>query len=301
MVDRLARLCLLFTLVPVVAFIMCIRGQYVNVQKKTYRLTVLCVRTALFLPLYALLMFASVLFPNAHVLLIVVITIVEGYSFYCFFVMITTNLGGPAATIDLMNQSQRKLFCSPCCPSDMAVFYQRTTWAIFHLFVTRSILGALAAVCFYSKNPSGKAAFSIINTVSAVVLFYGVASLVNLCKCATLSTCIRRPSDQFWLLLYSDENVFEHCTNLFGIVKLVLLKISVGAIVLQGLIQSFLYSSGTSPFEDGDEHNAEEKTLRAYCKYRTICMRHKSVYVCVIYWACDLCMFKMCALFSGRW
>ena len=69
----------------------------------------------------------------------------------------------------------------------------------------------------------------------------------------------------FYTLTNTDENVFEHCTNLFGVVKLILLKVSVGAIVIQGLAESFLYSSGTSPFKDDDAYNAEDKTLRAYC------------------------------------
>ena len=68
-------------------------------------------------------------------------------------------------------------------------------------------------------------------------------------------------------LFILDENVFEQCTNLFGVVKLILLKISVGAIVVQGLIESFLYTSGTSPFKDDDTYDSEEKTLRAYCQF----------------------------------
>lgn len=188
MMDDLSKLCLAFTLVPIVAFALCVYAQYINIQKKTYRLTVLCIRTALFLPLYALLMLLSAIYPQVYVILIVLITIIEGYSFYCFFALITTNLGGPAATVDLMYQSQRKLFCSCCCPSDSAIFYQKTTWAIFHLFITRSILSALSAVCFYAQNPSGKAAYTILNTISACILFNGVISLVNLCKmCGALS------------------------------------------------------------------------------------------------------------------
>jgi hypothetical protein len=42
---------------------------------------------------------------------------------------------------------------------------------------------------------------------------------------------------------------------------------SVGLIVIQGLVETFLYSSGTSPFEDDDRYNAEDKTLRAYCTF----------------------------------
>jgi hypothetical protein len=50
-------------------------------------------------------------------------------------------------------------------------------------------------------------------------------------------------------------------------VKLILLKMSVGLIVIQGLVETFLYSSGTSPFEDDGRYNAEDKTLRAYCTF----------------------------------
>ncbi len=46
-------------------------------------------------------------------------------------------------------------------------------------------------------------------------------------------------------------------------VKLALLKISVGAIVLQGLIQNLLYSDGST---NDDAYTAEEKSMRAYCE-----------------------------------
>ena len=182
MFDDIAKICLFLMLVPVLTYIAIIRGQFVGLQKKTYRLTVLCVRTAMFLPLYAFLMYISLLVPRAYVALTVIITIVEGYSFYCFLTLITINLGGPAATVDLMYHSGRKLFCSCCCPADSALFYQKTSWAIFHLFITRSILSIISAVVFYAGSGSGKMAFMFINCISAVILFYGVACLVNLCE-----------------------------------------------------------------------------------------------------------------------
>ena len=182
MLDDLAKACLALMLVPVVAYLALIRTQYLNLQKKTYRLTVLCVRTAMFLPLYAFFVYISVLVPSSYVLNTVVITVVEGYSFYCFLAMITTNLGGPAAVVDLMYQSQKKLFCSCCCPADSAIFYQKTTWAIFHLFITRSILSVISTIVFYTSGEEGKVVFMSINCLSAVILFYGVICLVNLCK-----------------------------------------------------------------------------------------------------------------------
>jgi len=56
---------------------------------------------------------------------------------------------------------------------------------------------------------------------------------------------------------------------LFGLTKLLLLKCSVGLIVLEGLIANFLISSGRSPYssDDGDDrYDTEEKTQRGYCK-----------------------------------
>jgi len=267
MFDDLAKGCLALMLVPLLAYVAVIRAQYLGLSKKTYRLTVLCVRTAVFLPLYAFLMYISALVPRAYVLLTVIITVVEGYSFYCFLSLITTNLGGPAAAVDLMYQAQRQLFCSCCCPADSAAFYQKTTWAIFHLFITRSVLSVISAIVFYASGEKGKVVFMAINVISAIILFYAVICLVNFCK----FRCLDSFSEQCMPLTcfphhFTDEIIFEHCTNLFGVVKLLLLKVSVGAIVVQGLIESFVFSSGASPYGDDDEFSAEDKTLRAYCK-----------------------------------
>jgi hypothetical protein len=63
--------------------------------------------------------------------------------------------------------------------------------------------------------------------------------------------------------------LFEHAKNLFGLVKLLLLKCSVGLIVLEGLIANFLVSSGKSPYssDDGDDtYDTEAKTQRGYCE-----------------------------------
>lgn len=70
--------------------------------------------------------------------------------------------------------------------------------------------------------------------------------------------------------MFSDEMLFEHAKNLFGLTKLFLLKCSVGLIVLEGLIANFLVNSGKSPYssDDGDDmYDMEEKTQRGYCKH----------------------------------
>ena len=61
-----------------------------------------------------------------------------------------------------------------------------------------------------------------------------------------------------------------HTKNLFGIMKLFLLKFSVGIIVLEGIICTFLISTGKTPYsdDDGDDsYNSDEKTQRGYCEF----------------------------------
>jgi hypothetical protein len=65
-------------------------------------------------------------------------------------------------------------------------------------------------------------------------------------------------ADVCFALAKPDENVYEHCVNLFGVMKLALLKVTVGAIVVQGLIENLLYANGTI--------HGENSGLRAYCK-----------------------------------
>ena len=67
-------------------------------------------------------------------------------------------------------------------------------------------------------------------------------------------------------MLFSDENVFNPNRNIFGILKLFLLKVSVGLIVVEGIICDLLTSFGGSPFSDDDHYSSEEKTVRGYCK-----------------------------------
>ena len=217
-------------------------------------------RTALFLPLYAILMYLSLVGPAAYVALTILITAVEGYSFYCFFAMIVTNMGGPVALVNYMKNTGKGLVCCQgCCPSDPATFYKKATWALFHFFFTRVFIVILSAICYYSGKKAGKALYAIFSVLSAVVLFYGLSCLVLLCKWFIFLTF------SHWLL-YLDENVYANCKNLYGIVKLLLLKFSVGMIVLEGLIEQFIVLAGVSPYDDDGPYDTAENTQREYCK-----------------------------------
>jgi hypothetical protein len=262
--DNLTETGLALFLVILGVFLIGFVIQFVRQDPGATRLVVLGVRTSLFLPLYALFIFISLCAPNALAALNIPITIVEGYSFYCFYTMIVTNLGGPAKAVQAFKASGKELACcNSCCPSDHVVFYRRTTWALFHFLFTRSVLVILAAIAYYSGTKAGKALYAIFSLASTVILAYALIHIILFCKFLILVV--------FFIILLNapislDENVYESCRNLFGILKAFLLKFSVGLIVLEGLIVQFMTVTGDEPYNDDSTWSAEEQTIRGYCK-----------------------------------
>mmetsp|Transcript_18815 Transcript_18815/g.31501 ORF Transcript_18815/g.31501 Transcript_18815/m.31501 type:complete len:353 (-) Transcript_18815:377-1435(-) len=245
--DRMDGITFGFMLVPMLAYAAVIFLQSNYVQNATFRLTVLSTRAALFLPGYAFLMWLTVLDPNALSGLTVLVNAVEGYSFYSFFGLLVHNLGGPAKTIELMKASGKKYaLCSCCFPpsSDKEKFYNRVWWVMFHMMVTRVIFSIFACIGYYSGTGGGKVISLIFQILNAVIVFMMVIHIVN-----------------FYEMLYT------HTVNLFGLIKVLLLKMSVGLIVLEGLITNFLIRTGKTPYsdDDGDDHyDGDEKTVRGY-------------------------------------
>jgi hypothetical protein len=181
--DNLTETGLALFLVILGVFLIGFVIQFMRQDPGATRLVVLGVRTSLFLPLYALFIFISLCAPNALAALNIPITIVEGYSFYCFYTMIVTNLGGPAKAVQTFKASGKELVCcNSCCPSDHVVFYRRTTWALFHFLFTRSVLVILAAIAYYSGTKAGKALYAIFSLASTVILAYALIHIILFCK-----------------------------------------------------------------------------------------------------------------------
>lgn len=178
----------IFWLVISAVFIAVFFIQYFRQETGAERLVTLNVRTALFLPLYALFMFIGVVEPNALAAVNIPITFIEGYSFYCFYTMIVTNLGGPQKAVHAFKSSGKELICCKgCFPSDHLLFYKRTIWALFHFLWTRTLFMILSAISFYSKTKAGKALYAIFSLVSTVILVYALLHIILFCKYSFLS------------------------------------------------------------------------------------------------------------------
>lgn len=243
MVDGTLVIGIVFFFIIWAAYFIVFFMQYCRMVAGTERLVVLATRTALFLPLYALFMLISLAKPEALAALEIPISIVEAYSFYAFFSLIVTNMGGPEKSVESFKSSGKELICcNDWMPKDHLIYYKRTVWALFHFMITRNIVVIASAIAFYGMKSGGKAVSSILSLVAAVILFYCLIHII---------------------LFY--ENVFNPNRNLFGILKLFLLKVSVGLIVLEGIICDLLTSFGGSPFSDDDRYSSEDKTVRGYC------------------------------------
>ena len=61
------------------------------------------------------------------------------------------------------------------------------------------------------------------------------------------------------------EMLYYPSANVSGTFKILLLKFSVGLIVIQGLIEEFLFATGYITIGDSDSYSAEERAQRGYC------------------------------------
>jgi membrane protease YdiL (CAAX protease family) len=67
----------------------------------------------------------------------------------------------------------------------------------------------------------------------------------------------------FLSTLLAVENVMRVNENINGTCKILLIKVSVGAIVVQGLVEEFLFAGGVLDVKDTDRYSAEERAQRA--------------------------------------
>jgi hypothetical protein len=63
----------------------------------------------------------------------------------------------------------------------------------------------------------------------------------------------------------ADENLMHVSGNVNGACKILILKFSVGMIVVQNLIEQILYTTGTMDIHSNDRYSAEQRAERALC------------------------------------
>ncbi len=184
MIDILALKCIPFVYFPILAFVVVFGKQYTMIDGETNRLVVLSTRVALFLPLYAMLIYISLCIPILYKAIEVPTALIEGYSFYTLFALLVTNLGGPNETLNSLIKSEKQLKCSFCCPKDKEKFYRIAICHVHHFLFIRPVFVFLSVVCSYLKNDMKilQILSMIFSFIALIQLILGVASVVALCK-----------------------------------------------------------------------------------------------------------------------
>lgn len=183
MTGKLVSICTLLLVITIVAYVSIVFRQFGFLQPATYRLVILNVRCAALLPLCALFMMISLLAPSSFVMMVVIITVIEGYCLYGFLAVIVENLGGAVALVNHMNKAKTSLaICSPIFPSEPIRFYEVVTTAVFSILIIRPVLSLLSAICFYANTSAGSVFYVLFNVVSAAILLSGMICMINLCK-----------------------------------------------------------------------------------------------------------------------
>lgn len=215
---------LIFLFMPFLAFFGVLISQYRSIttpkSHPLFRVQILSTRLALCIPTYALLMYISMVAPNAYEALTIPVAFAEGASFYSFFGMIVKNLGGPEMTVNVLNQINRPPFFNCCsCQTDGQTFYQRTRRALFFMFSIRVVFVILSVIFTYLGEKDKKALILgvLFDFVSAGFVVYVFISLIN-----------------FYEMLYPVSH------NVYGVLKLLLMKGSVGLMVLEGIIMQLV-------------------------------------------------------------
>jgi hypothetical protein len=140
-----------------------------------------------------------------------------------------------------MKESGRQLCCSLCCPEDRAAVYTRTLWNEWHFIFTRTLIVLIATIL---KAVGNEKIFVVLSIIAFFVLVNGVLSVVN-----------------FY------ENVMNECANLKGILKFLIIKVSVGLLVFQTIVTELVLGLGKCSLRDNKEFDCDDRSLRLVCKF----------------------------------
>lgn len=212
-------------------------NQYGRINQENQRLLVLNSRIALFLPFYSFFMFISLLYPDAFLLLKIPYNIIEAYSFYLFFSLLVCNFKTVKNLLLILYMDSKSFVCCYNHKNYLS-YYKKLLNIFFHFLITRSVFIILSVIFTYLKL---RLLIICCELTSTFLLFYSLIHIV---------------------ILY--ENLFRYCKNLYGILKFFLLKVSVGTVVIMGLVQTILIEREIHVYNDDDNFSAVEKIQRTY-------------------------------------
>jgi hypothetical protein len=188
--------------------------QYDLINNQIYRLQVLTLRTALFLPSYSIFILMSIFTGGHYELLEVFISIIEGLSFVSFFALFVENLGGELNTVNYINFANHPYACHGCLKyilpiENNKIFYDRVKNGLKIILFYRPLVTILNFIFkIFISNDICENLFKMFSLICSLVSFYMVVN-------------------GFTPLVILFENVMDVNVNIDGFKKLILLKLCV--------------------------------------------------------------------------
>lgn len=253
--DTLGFIGVVLLFIVTLTYIRVLRHQYnVVIQKpQNLRIVVLSVRAAFVALGFAICYWVSLVYSYAYTFMLIPEAYIEAYCIFAFFALTNVYVGGPEKVVDVIRTSKRT-FPSRIFADSMRLnpdgFYRGIYNAHWQLFFIRPILVMVSVILYYAnayyatKTGQGNTAHTclvlsmIINALSALLVIVAVTALVK-----------------------NYHILYPHCSGLNATWKIIIIKLTVGLVVSEGLIESILYSVGAINI------NGELQTLAGNNKY----------------------------------
>jgi len=231
----------IFWVVICAVFIMVVKAQYAVIKGESYSMILLALRGCSLLPIFMTFILMSLWAPYYFAMFKVPAAVFEGYGVYCMWALMVRQCGGAKPSSGVIQRSKRAICWNLNTPELAETFYHNANTAIWQFAMVRPAIIAFGTIFFYAE-------------VQAIYLVCTVLGAV--------STLYMLP-----YLFLSAHVLLDECNGLNILVKLALVKVSVGLILIEDVVQQFMYQSNVVDLnnEDGLEGYSEEsKYVRVY-------------------------------------
>ena len=228
--------------IPGLVYWFILRSQHKHLTDQNVLVCVFMTRAASLIPIFAGLIFFGLILPGAFAGLRVIQSIFEAYAVYAFFAALVVNCGGPSNVAQLLKDSQIPLVCLRRQNDSPEQVYSRIRFSMWQFLWIRPVILFIGAICSYSDS----------QPLYTTCTFFAV-----------FSTLYMVPG-----LITATRVLYDECDGLKVALKFVVIKISVGAILIEDAVQSILYSTGAISISDDigmDYYSEEDKFVRIYC------------------------------------
>lgn len=201
-----------------------------------YQLQILTLRVATVIPLFAVLEYVTIIWPEYFPIFETVESFVEAYCIYCYFALLVMYCGGKERVMMLMRETEAG-GCQSCTRDTPDCCYETINLLLLQFVVVRPILNLLYALT--EMNGKENVTLRTLMTISLVIAMIGLLRIYK----------ILRP----------------HTQAMDATSKVLVIKALILLLVLQDLAVQSLYSAGVFNTEYGlDEYDAEDKARRVY-------------------------------------